>query len=405
MAMTRTFFLTLSALLACGEGPADPAPDALPDACRIPVSDSRTWALRDVVVQSWETGTREPGRTVVVVDGRIAEIGVAPEIPEGAVVVEGCGRTVVPGLADMHVHLRRGDLGAYLASGVTTVRNLWGFPDLQAMMAEQADGTLLAPRIYGMSPGLDGLPEKWPFTQLVLDTTDATSVVRAQVDAGWGHLKLYQDLGSETFDAVIRAATAAGVSFGGHVPHRVGLSRALNAGYRHIEHLSGYELALNGGSARGAFGWRGIDRSGFAPLVAETVAAGTWNCPTLEIFRQIAAGDEDVAEPRRAFVRALFDAGAGLLIGTDSGIDRTQPGISLHQELAEFVRAGIPALDVLRIATLEAARYLGEEGEFGAVAVGMRGDLILVRGDPLVDLSTLARPDLVLADGRHAGGG
>ena len=282
---------------------------------------------------------------------------------------------------------------------MTTVRNLWGFPDLLAMKAEIEAGTLVGPTIHVISSGLDGTPEKWPLTQLVMAPEEASPVIDGQVAQGYATLKLYSDLRSEPFDAIVEDARARGLDYGGHVPHRVGLTRALDAGYRFIEHLSGYEVALNPGGGRGAFAWRTIDETAIDGLVAQTVAAGTWNCPTLEIFAQIASHERAVVDNRRAFVRALHDAGAPLLIGTDSGIGRTQPGVSLHQEMAQFEAAGLPMQEVLRIATEEAARFLGAEDDFGRVEVGLAADLLLVGTNPVEEMATVASPVAVVVGG------
>lgn len=393
---------TLSAsmvVFACGGLPSDPI-DSDP-ACQLPGEFGAVTAWTDVSLASYETGTRTTDRTVIVRDGRIETIGPSEDVvpPADATVVPGCGRYLVPGLADMHVHLSRADLPAYLDAGVTTVRNLWGFPDLLAMQAEVEAGTLEGPRIHVISSGLDGTPEKWPFTQLVMAADEAEPTIDAQVAQGYGTLKLYSDLRSDPFEAIIADAHRRGLDYGGHVPHRVGLIRALEAGYRFIEHLSGYEVALNPSGPRGAFGWRTIDESAIDDLVARTVAAGTWNSPTLEIFAQIAGGEAAVVENRQAFVLALYQAGAPLLIGTDSGIGRTMPGVSLHQEIQQFIDAGIPLREVLRIATEEAARFLDAEDDFGRVAEGLRADLLLVRENPLDDVGTLADPVVVSAGG------
>ena len=350
---------------------------------------------------SYLDGARASDQVVLVRDGRIDAVGDAGSVsvPPGAVRVPGCGRFLVPGLADMHVHLARTDLAAYLAAGVTTVRNLWGFPDLLVMRDEIDAGSLVGPSVYVISSGIDGTPAKWPYTQFVLERDDAEPVIAAQADLGYTTLKLYQDLTLEAFEAVVEVADDRALRFGGHVPHRVGLERALASGYRFVEHLSGYEAVLNPSGPRGAFGWRTIDKSLIPSLVQITLDAGTWNSPTLEIFAQIAGYETAVVSNRQSMVRALFDAGAPLLIGTDAGIGRTAPGVSLHQEIGQFVAAGLTPLDALRIATIDAARFLGEEDEFGQVAVGFRADLVLVDGDPTVDVGVLARPDAVIARG------
>lgn len=388
-------------VFACGGAPTDPTD--LDPACVVPDELGSVTAFEDVALVSYESQAVRTGQTVVVRDGRIEAIGATSDVsvPEGATVVPGCGRFLVPGLVDMHVHLSRADLPAYLDAGVTTVRNLWGFPDLLAMKAEIEAGSLEGPSIHVISSGLDGTPEKWPYTQLVMDADAAAGVIDAQAGFGYSTLKLYSDLRPEPFDAIVAEAMVRGLDFGGHVPHRVGLTHALESGYRFIEHLSGYEVALNPTGPRGAFGWRTIDESAIDGLVAQTVAAGTWNSPTLEIFAQIARDEASVVDNRRRFVRALYEAGAPLLIGTDSGIGRTQPGVSLHEEVGQFIDAGISSAAVLDIATTEAARFLGAEDEFGRVEVGLRADLLLVRANPVEDVGTLADPVAVVVRGRR----
>lgn len=390
--------------LACAASPADPPltdPGAGDPECDIPTTVSGTFVIEGVTVLSFDDGAPRSDRSVLVRDGRITEVGAesSVSVPANATVVPGCDRVLVPGLADMHVHLTRADLPAYLAAGVTTVRNLWGFTDLLAMQSESDAGTLAAPTIYAISSGLDGTPAKWPFTQFVLAADDADSVVAAQASLGYTTLKLYQDLTPPAFDAVVTSAKARGLMFGGHVPHRVGLHRALESGYRFIEHLSGYEVELNGAGLRGAFAWQVIDESGIPSLVDATVAAGTWNAPTLSIFTLIAGGNETVVRNRQRMVKALFDAGAPLLIGTDSGIGRTAPGSSVHDEIDEFISAGLTPLQALRIATVEAARFLGEEDEFGRIAPGLRADLLLVSANPLDQPAALRTPIAVFAKG------
>jgi imidazolonepropionase-like amidohydrolase len=132
-------------------------------------------------------------------------------------------------------------------------------------------------------------------------------------------------------------------------------------------------------------------------LVRATVRAGTWNCPTLAIIAEFArrgpGPDADrVIANRRGLVRALYQGGARLLIGTDSGIDVVPAGSALSDEIGEFVAAGIPADTVLRIATRDAARFLGQSNQWGTVAVGMRADLLVLDQDPTRDLETLKSP-------------
>jgi len=371
--------------------------------CDVPDTLPQNLAFQDITVVDSETGRLLPGQTVTLRKGRIDRVSSDPP-PDNISTVDGCGRYLVPGLADMHVHLDRADFGPYLASGVTTVRNLWGFPELQVMQEEVESGALQGPSIYVVSPGLDGMPIRHPVTQLVEKPLHAKAVVQRQRDAGWTELKLYQDLRSDVFDAIIEAAQDQRMTYGGHVPHDVGLDRALAAGYRHIEHLSGYAPKLNSTGEYRLPGWEDIDEIRIPALVASTVNAGTWNCPTLAIHYGFTLEESPIRTNQNTFVRALFEGGAPLLIGTDAGATpgggpRFPPGTTLHDELALFVDAGIPPADVLRIATVEAARFLEEEDEFGRIRRGLRADLLLVAENPLDDLSALRQPDVVIARG------
>jgi imidazolonepropionase-like amidohydrolase len=336
-------------------------------------------------------------QTVIVRGGRIAWLGPAAtaELPSGARVVQGNGRYLMPGLIDMHVHLRRADLPQYLASGITTVRNMWGHEEIRQLEREVAAGTVRGPTIFSASAGLDGTPPQWPGTVLVLDSASAGDAVRAQVAAGWSWIKVYTQLTPPAYHAIMAAARAAGVPVVGHVPLRVDIHDALASGQRSIEHLTGYDRAVSRTGRSGTWGWTDADTSRYAGLVAATVAAGTWNCPTLAIFVKLAeqhpaAERPGIIERRRQFVRALSRAGAHLLAGTDAGIGVVAPGTSLHDELAELVAAGLTPYRALRAATADAAAFLGRP-ELGWIGKGAAADLLLVAGNPLEDVGQAAK--------------
>ncbi len=359
-------------------------------------------AFIDVNVVPMDTRRVLRHHTVLISGDRITAFGPADEIkiPAGATIIEGDGRYLMPGLVDMHVHLEREDLRVYVDHGITTVRNMWGFPDVQVMQREIAAGELLGPTIHSISPGLDGTPPKWPLTQLVLEPSQADSVVGVQYDNGWRTLKLYQDLHRDVYDAIIHAARARGMDYVGHVPTRVGLSHVLDVGQRSIEHLGGYANELGGSGGW----WMSIDENRLPFVVAHTREAGAWNCPTLAIFAEIAKRrPDDIAERqtanRRQVVAALHKGGARLLIGTDSGIDIVAPGTSIHDEFAQFHAAGLSPYEVLRAATVGAAEFLNKSDEFGVIAVGRRADLILVNTNPLDDLKALRALSGVLLRG------
>jgi imidazolonepropionase-like amidohydrolase len=343
-------------------------------------------------------------QTVVVKDRRIQTVDLRGNValPQDVVQVDGTGLVLMPGLADMHVHLLEEDLPAYLAYGITTVRNMWGHAAVSDMDALIRNGALRGPFIYSTSPGIDGPPAKWPVTQLVESPAEATATVARLVGEGWTMLKVYQDLRPDVYQAVVEAARAHDVPFVGHVPHRVGLREVLLSGQASLEHLGGYDVALGG--ARGTAGWLQMDAGKIPEAVTWTWESGAYVCPTLAVFKEIAATSsaEDasvIAGNRRTFVKALHEGYVPLLVGTDSGIDVVAPGSSLHEELREFVEAGLPPYVTLAAATITPARFLGEEEEFGAVREGLRADLLLLTGNPLTDISVLSDPAGIMVNG------
>ena len=235
--------------------------------------------------------------------------------------------------------------------------------------------------------------------------SDAESVVQDQKANGWRALKLYQKLSRPSYDAIVESAKRHGLDYVGHTPTAVGLDRVLEAGQRSIEHLGGYEVKLSRSGTRGPAGWANADLAGMAGLAEKTHRLGAWNCPTLAIQLNMGQWLPDTdrqrgAVNRQAMVKALHDAGAGLLVGTDSGIDITAPGASIHTELAQFVEAGLTPYQALLGATRHAAEFLGAHGEFGVVVPGARADLLLLEANPLQNLDAVRHPVGVMTRGR-----
>ena len=212
-----------------------------------------------------------------------------------------------------------------------------------------------------------------------------------------------------------------------------------------IEHLDGYQFSMtteeidfSGIHTLGFLyvGWKQADPELMARMARETAVAGVWNAPTLTVYTQLyeyAAEGEDyfsrdearflhpddeeywrssqesivslldgarlAREPMYEFVRMLHEAGADLLIGTDTPNPYIPPGFSIHDELANFSLAGLSNGDILRMATTGAARFLDEDAVFGLIQAGMRADLLLVPGNPLDDLSVLKEPSYIFVGG------
>ncbi|MCB9559958.1 MAG: amidohydrolase family protein [Kofleriaceae bacterium] len=367
--------------------------------------------------------------TVLIHDGSIAAIAPAADVDTAAAtVVDGHGKWLVPGLADMHVHLwGEGDLGLLLLEGVTTVRDMFGSPRQLDWRARIAAGSLAGPTLITAGPIFDGDPPTWPGSAVVTTPAAARAEVDAQADAGYDWIKVYDGLSAEVYAAIVDEARARHLPVGGHVPRAVGLAGVLAAGQRSIEHLTGY-VPFSG------------DRHVGPDDVAATVAAGVWNVPTLVVTDHLAHLDDPASlagtrglehvssfvrnawEPRNDFrlqawtaetfaaaragnvvrrqlVADLAKAGAHLALGTDTGNPYVIPGFAVHDELALLVDAGLTPAQALHAATAAAAELQGTPAAFGVIAAGARADLLLVDHDPLVDVGALAAPPVVIVRG------
>ena len=376
---------------SCGEGNGPAEPQQPGEVIRAPA----TIAFTNVTVLPMTSEQALENQTVVIRAGRIESIGSAGSatVPADAAIVEGRGRVLMPALIDMHVHLKRADLSAYLRAGIATVRNMWGHDGIATMKRDIAAGTLDGPSIYSTSNGFDGTPPQWPVTRIVMDAREADQAVAEAVEQGWIAVKVYQQLPSESYDSIAASARRRGIPIMGHVPTRVSLQRALDAGQKSIEHLGGYDREVTRRGGLGSYAWVDVDASRFTALAQKTVQAGTWNCPTLAIFSALAQQHspnerQAIVRNRRAFLAELVRQGAHVLVGTDAGIDVVSPGTSIYDELNEFVASGLTPYKALRAATVDAAEFLGIPG-LGTLTVGAPADLLLLDRNPLADINNV----------------
>jgi imidazolonepropionase-like amidohydrolase len=376
-----------------------------------------------------------PDHTVLVSGGRIVAVGPVAEVavPEGATVIDAHGLWLMPGLVDMHVHSWfESELTLFLANGVTTVRNMFGSPRQVQWRDEVAAGTRLGPTIVTAGPIVDGSPPVWPGSFEVTTAVQAREAVQAHVDGHYDFVKVYDRLSPEMWAAVVAAAKDAGLPVMGHVPARVGLHAVFASGQRTVEHLFGFEACLAGAEAPAEPGglvsrlhqWVGAEPAQLQALSAEAAAAGVFQCPTLVVLQKMAVGADDAAElarpcmryvepfmlstwersaeqlpaeyataakegqaTRNALVGALRAAGAPLMLGSDCGNSWVVAGFAVHEELANLVACGLSPAEALRAATRTPAECLRATGEFGAVAPGLRADLLLLQADPLQDVA------------------
>ena len=264
--------------------------------------------------------------TVLVRDGRIVAVGPVARVavPRGARRIDGRGRWLVPGFADMHVHLHADDeipdsvapreLGVMLANGVTVARLMIGTPEHLALARDIRAGRALGPQLWIASPQLTGRPEK--NARVVTTPDEARAAVREVGDAGYDFVKLTTFISRPVYDAIVDEAARRRLRVVGHVDPQVGLARALEAGQQ-VEHLDGYFEAVvadtaHAPSARerrvlsnyGVFrldGWRMLDEmddAEIARVAGATARAGVWSVPTLAVFNTAFAIGQTEAEAR-----------------------------------------------------------------------------------------------------------
>jgi imidazolonepropionase-like amidohydrolase len=386
-------------------------------------------------------------QTIVATEGRITTIGDVDEVPvpEGATVVDGTDRFLIPGLAEMHAHVPdagSAELDRYLtlfvANGVTTVRGMLGQPSHLGLREDLLDGRVFGPRLITSGPSLNG--------RSVNGAADGARQAREQEDAGYDFVKIHPGLDAAEFTAIAETANELGIPFAGHVPVAVGIRVALASGIATIDHLDGYMAALLPPNFDPSGGYGGFfdvllaeeaNDSRIADLVAITAKAGTWNVPTQTLIEQ-RISDESVAELRsreemqymppatvarwiaakeaqlrergfnrevaakairirRNLILALHEAGAGLLLGSDAPQVFNVPGFSLHHELEILVASGLTPFEALQTGTSNVAEFLGLNT--GTIEAGRDADLVLLDASPLQNISNTRRVHGVMLRG------
>ena len=396
-----------------------------------------------------EAGKLVPHTTIVVQGNRIVAVGPAASVktPAGATVVDATGKTVLPGMWDMHTHLDftgEEDGTLQLASGITTVRDMASSIDDAVSRRARADaGTLLAPREI-LAGFMDG-PGAWAGpTDILVSTVDQAKHWIAVYDSlGYKQIKVYNLIHPDLIPAIAAEAHKRGMRLSGHVVRGLSVPDAVTLGYDEIQHAAFlfstfYPDSLFVPKMRSygqvaavvapKFNVDGPEMTGLISFLREhhTVIDGTFNAwlgrgttlngndlvfgPSLNwlppvMMRELASPPTvDLAERatelsrNAAYMRLakrLYDGGVTLVAGTDN-----VGGISYHGELEIYERAGIPAPAVLQIATIVPARVMKEDKDYGSIAVGKIADLAIVDGRPTESITDLRKMDRVMRAGR-----
>jgi imidazolonepropionase-like amidohydrolase len=394
-----------------------------------------------------EDAVSRPGMTVVVSGNRIVAVG--PDggvpIPEGAERIDAAGKTLMPGLWDMHVHLGSDDGPLHLAAGVTSVRDLANDTEMLLDLEKRYDsGAAVGPRVV-RAGFIDGPgPFQGPTKALASTADEVRGFIRDYASKGYVQIKLYSSLKPELVPAAALEAHRLGLRVSGHIPAFMTAEQAVRAGYDEIQHMNmlflnflfdevkdtrtparftavaqhaaELDLALPRmkeflgllrerhtviDATLGIFENMFVDRPG---TVARGFAAVADRFPP-QVRRALLDGGLPVPEGMDRRYRDSFGAMLRMLAALDaSGIPIVagtdgMPGFQLPRELELYVEAGLPPAKVLQIATLGAARVAGRSDRVGVIAPGKLADFLLVDGDPATRIGDVRNLRLVVKDG------
>ena len=389
--------------------------------------------------------------TVVVEGDRIVALGASSrvKVPQGAVRIDGTGKFLIPGLAEMHAHIPPGPavsdtaieriLALFALKGVTTVRGMLGDPRHLPLRERAARNEILRPTIYSSSPSLNGNSMKTG-----AEAADSVTKYRQQ---GYDLLKIHPGIKRGVFDTIAATARRVGIPFAGHVPLEVGIEHAIESGYQTVDHFDGVmeglvpDQRIFTPQEAGFFGVGLIDRMDEKriKLLADKAAArGVWVVPTETLMRYIfgpysadelrswpemkywsKAGVQQwvnvtgswrsgitpeagarYVELRKKIIRTFYDAGVPFLLGSDAPQVWNVPGFSTIRELGFVVDAGLTPFQALQSGTVNVAKYTKTEATTGTIATGKRADLVLLDGNPLEDIANVGRQAGVMVRGR-----
>ncbi len=389
-------------------------------------------AITDVTIIDVENGSAIPGQTVTVVGDRISQIGAQGKlsIPQGADIIDGHGLYLMPGLVDAHVHYLEAPVFGRLmiANGVLLVRDM-GMPNdyILKLRDELNRGETLGPEMIATGAMLDGSPPVIPSIAVGLKTTEeGRAAVREQVAAGADEIKVYTKLDQDVFLAIVDEAQKNGLKVVGHVPDTIYIEEAATAGLQSVEHWFGFEKViakLLGEPVRLTYAGIGSDydyllrlgevdpqtlqdsyqRLRASGVIVDPTVVTFKNWPNVNVLEtQSLKNGEYISKNLLAMwrsqwagqsefpdlfwqnwaqmVKDMNKAGVPLMVGTDLMCPAIIPGYSVHEEMAIWQEAGIPAADVLRGATIVPAQFMGLGDRLGSISVGKTASMVLVRG-------------------------
>ena len=399
-------------------------------------SDQNEIVIQSVTIIPMDSERIIENQTVVIKEGIISAMGSAPAFSKQALIIDGKGKYLIPGLAEMHAHVPpRDDLEAqtevlnlFSYAGITTIRGMLGHPSHLKLRTLMNEGKVIGPRFFTTGPSLNGIS--------ITSPEMGEQTVRNQKAAGYDYLKLHPGLSKDKFASIAGTANAIGIPFVGHVSFGVGVWTAIDSGYSSIDHLDGFVQGMVPGIEKmtdqdaglfGVFVADQADRSKLPQLMDALKKQNVWVVPTQALADRWFSPDFDhgafrkgptskymdsktldqweaakknfvsnehydadairrYIRLRRELILACQETGVGLLLGCDAPQVFNVPGFSTHEELEYLVKSGLTPYQALQTGTVNVGKYLGINN-LGQVKEGFIADLILLEKNPLENIT------------------
>jgi imidazolonepropionase-like amidohydrolase len=398
-----------------------------------------TFAFVNVNVLAMDRDTVLAAQTVLIRDGIIQQVGASSRvrIPANTTRIEAGGKYLMPGLADMHIHMagpreiQEELLKMYVVAGVTTILNMRGTSDHLALRSDLRSGRVFGPDMYTVGRYVNA-----PF---FVTPDSVEQEVVTQKRAGYDFIKMHGELSREAYARLNAVGKREGIRIIGHAPRTLGIDVVFAERQYALAHAEEF-LYDTTGSSRDADVPK-VERR-IPELTRKMAAAGTWLMPTLTAYKNIGlmardlpgvlarpdmkylpaavrAGWEPETNPytrrfgpekaagilarhavQQKLTKAFHDAGVKLVVGTDGLNVGTIPGFSTHDELQELVEAGLSPYHALRAATANASAFLGSSPCIGQVRASCVADLLLLDANPLSRIGNTRRIAGVMVRGR-----
>jgi imidazolonepropionase-like amidohydrolase len=407
--------------------------------------------ITNVNIVDVNTGKLLKNKTVGIDNNRISAIYDKEIVSSGSkVVIDGKGKYLIPGLWDMHAHYKWSNVDMdplLIANGIIGVREMWGdMPEFVKVPKKTQQEGIVSPDVYLSCDLIDGDPPAFPGSVIVKSPGDAVDAVKSQIDKKVDFIKVYSMLSEDCFMAIAMEAKNRNIPFAGHIPNNVSIYKAIEAGMASSEHLYGLlegSISQNNNEnppkSMEEFILR-FSEERFDSLCSLLAKSNMWICPTLTVNRAMSSLNDSIFinDNRIAYlpgyileiwnqkmnpytksqiddfanstrVRYLFELsligkmnkkGVKFIAGTDFPNPYVFPGFSLHDELSLMVKGGMPALDVLRSATINPALFMNKKADFGSVEVGKLASLVLLNKNPLENIENTKTIETVIVRGK-----